>query len=433
LASFEIRFASVGANGASGPYVGKYMAENVTFELNNSEEGGVGCEIPLSATQTDQPLLGIVRDSFAPKRTDWELWRNGVILGSGILTSVNLNKDRDTILVSGKDWLWYLKQRIYPFNPVDFVTFNATNPQMYATSNLNVLNAPGNWPKRWPKGHKDKTNPLNNPYSVSEIVKDILRSMRTGVPIDSNNTPGPTSITAGTPPFVFNIPAIGTTTKYKIYPGDSTSIFDHIKKLSEATDGFEFDIFPLSLEFKLWWPRRDTSAMPEYFISVQNMADFNPNTASGQAVLEAGGMIAEFDWTNDGPDGTYLLGLGTRGQRVGQVWTTLANVTEFRRLDLVYDFGELSNTAFLLQMLKDQNDLHPQKKLELTLWNPEFLSPSFYTGGRPRTLIGRRIRVTNDFAPYHQVVADFRINNIRLSTDQSTNESVALGLEMIYE
>jgi hypothetical protein len=102
-------------------------------------------------------------------------------------------------------------------------------------------------------------------------------------------------------------------------------------------------------------------------------------------------------------------------------------------LDLVYDYGEFQNYAMILRKLKDQNDLHPQKKLSLVLSNPEFLGLNFYTGDRPRSLVANTVRVTHYFNPYHMVDAYFQVNAIKWSVDNSTNENVELELMMVYE
>lgn len=197
----------------------------------------------------------------------------------------------------------------------------------------------------------------------------------------------------------------------------------NVTKLSEQTDkGFEFDILPITREFKMWSPRRSADAGTS-----QPWYHFRPG------IIPETDNITAFDWTNDGPDATYLVGLGSADGKVGAVWTDIDNVFEFGRMDLVYDFGELQYPDMILQMLKDQNDLHPQKKLELQVFNPEFLPLNFYTGGRPRILMGGVVWVTFDFTPYHKVDAYFRINAIRWQVDKSTNEHVDLELEMVYE
>lgn len=400
-----------------------------TCEIRNSEPGGFTGEIALSQKRRGSEIQGIGRDEFAPYRTDYQLWRStpghpvaGSLISSGILTSLNFNFNRDTALVAGKDWLHYLQRRIYPFDPELYISGGWID-----------------WPRQWPDlmgthgpshytGVPDETPP---PVDIGIILRELIQSMRfeppnnltlpSSGPIRTTQWPNDgVSLTNGVPRITQNIGLLGQETTYKIYPGDSTTIYDHIRKLSEQSEkGFEFDIHPLSLEFRVWSPRRDMQYLQYFTISPTE--------------YEIDGAISEFDWTNEGPEGTYLIGLGSGEYKTGAVWTDIDNVFEFWRMDKVYDFGKVSDPDMLLQLLKDQNDLHPQKKLQLGLWNPEHFVLNFYTNGRPRNLIGQRIRVNHDFAPLHQVDAYFRINAIKWSIDKSTNENVALELEMVYE
>jgi len=384
---------------------------NPEAEVRNSEVGGFSGELALGQTKRSLPLIGISRDEFAPYRTTYELWRqstgNGVCITDGMITSINLNKDRDTVLISGKDWKYYLQRRIYPFSPENYVTYNSLKPNDHWDK----------WPKQWHR--PDLTDPAGNP-DLTEIVRDILLSMRTGVPVDRSVIPRPTVTAPGVPDIVWNLSDTGVTIpEYKIYPGDQTSIYDHIQKLSEMKDGFEWDILPISKEFKMWSPTKYSTNWPTYW--------FIPSDD------ETSGAITEFDWTNDGPDGTHLIGLGSGRHKVGATWTTVANVEEFGRYDLVYDYGEVQSAEVILNKLKDQNDLWPQKKLGLALLNPEFLFLNFYTGGRPRSLIADTVRVTHDFNPLHKVDAYFQVNAIKWNVDSSTNENVSLELMQIYE
>ena len=385
-----------------------------TVEVLNSEPGGFSCELALGQMKRGSTTRGITRDEFAPYRTNYMVKRqssgSGVTISDGMVTSINLNKDRDTVLVSGKDWKHYLQRRIYPFDPEAYIQYDAEDASTWMY-----------WPKQWPE-FTDDDRP-----DIADVVRDILLSMRTGIPVDSKMTaatvperPSQGDIIPGVPDIRWNITdEVGTIGSYKIYPGDSTTIYDHITKLSEMRDGFEWDILPESLEFKLWAPTKWSLDLPIYNFRATDEEFY--------------GAITEFDWTNDGPDGTWLIGLGSAEKKAGMIWTDEDNVRVFGRLDLVYDYGEMQDTSLILQMLKDQNDLHPQKKLTLELLNPEFLTPNFYTGNRPRAVIGNTIRVTHDFAPLHRVDAYFQVNAIRWRIDSSTNEYVSLDLMMIYE
>ena len=405
---------------------------NPTAEIRNSEPGGFGGEIAIAQKQRGSEIAGIPRDTaqgsaFAPHRTLYELRRqsvgSGVLISSGMLTQTNLSKNRDTVLIAGKDWLHYLQRRIYPFDP-----------ELYVSDRGWIQ-----WPRLWPDtrgvyGPRDfVANPTLADYmrkiDVAIIVRELILAMKYEPPqiIEDpadyprgSQWPAGVGTMLGVPDIRQNLKETGQETSYKIFPGDSTTIFDHITKLSEQVEkGFEFDILPENLEFKLWSPRKHPSTTPIY--------TFQPTTE------EATGMIEGFDWTNEGPDATYLVGLGTHGKKVGAVWTDLDNVDVFGRLDAVHDFGEVSDPDMLLDMLKDQNDLHPQRKLELELLNPEFMTPNFYTGGRPRNLIGGSVHVIAAFQPYRTVNAVFRVNAINWRVDGSTNEYAALELEMVYD
>lgn len=395
---------------ATAIITGQYVPQNLNFGLRNSENGEITYEIPLS-----EPFLRF--EEFGPYRTDYQLYRRGnsgqyTLLVEGMITSVNLNNDRDSILIAGKDWIHYLDRRVFPFNPVQYRAGGWTD-----------------WPKQWPEIDPDTMEVDDaDPVEVREIVEGILQAMTEARLPAIPSVPADT-FSRGQLGIMFNNKDTGSKTKYKIFPGDSTTIFDHIKKLSEMTDGFEFDILPQSLEFKMWSPGRLQDQPVYRFQGVGT---------------EATGAVVEADWTNDGPEGTVLLGLGTADKKAGAQWYYKPSVDQYRWLDQVYDFGELSFTEklisgqidpedMLLRMLKDQDDLFPQRKLGISLLNPEFLSPSFYTSGRPRALMGQRIHFTHSWSPYWRVDSDYRVNAINWDVDQNGNEQVELELEIIYE
>lgn len=407
MAEWWLRFL----DGQTGNRLGEYSAQTPTAEIRNSEPGGISCEIALGQLKRNS-TQGIRRDEFAPYAANYELYRGNMAkpISDGMVTSVNLNGDRDTILVSGKDWKHYLQRRIYPFSPEDYVTYDEQTKYSYWDT----------WPKKW-------VGPAGQEVTVNRMVRDLLLSMRKGVPIDYplvtkygfgtiDNLPN----ARGTPQITWNMDQTkGPTGRYKIFPGDQTTIYDHIQKLSELNDGFEWDILPGSMEFRMWQPTKYSTDVPVYSFTTSDD--------------EADGAIIDFDWTNDGPDGTYLLGLGSGRHKIGATWTYVPSLDQYGRLDLVYDYGEFQNYAMILRKLKDQNDLHPQKKLSLVLSNPEFLGLNFYTGDRPRSLVANTVRVTHYFNPYHMVDAYFQVNAIKWSVDNSTNENVELELMMVYE
>jgi hypothetical protein len=401
--------------------VGEYTLREPTCEVKNSEGGGFTGEIALGQKRRQSPNVGIGRDDFAPKRTWYELWRqssgSGVCVSDGYLTSVNLNRDRDSILIAGEDWKSYLDHRVYPFAPEGYVEFDEDKEEMYWDK----------WPKKWAYPTGDF---ITSRVSVQRVVRDLMLSMRTGRPIDIKTaTLNPSVLTQanalGVPSFPLSISFVGegNDLHYKIYPGDQTTILGHLNAIGEAaTYGFEWDVEPITRTFRMWQPRR-------YPLDVAVFA-FAPSDDPND------GMVVDFDWTNEGPAGTYLLGLGQAertGYKVGAIWSYDPALEQFGRYDLVYDYGTMVHPEYLLDKLKDQNDIWPQKKITFSLLNPEFLPMNFYTQGRPRNLIGNTVRVTKDFPPYHKVDAYFRINSIRWQVDASSNEVADLELMMIYE
>jgi len=404
------------------PVVGEFTVREPTCEVKNSEGGGFTGEIALGQKRRTSTTLGVTRDMFAPKRTWYELYRTvsagpGICISDGYLDSVNLNRDRDSVLIAGKDWKNYFDERIYPFSPEAYKEFDDTVEEMYWDK----------WPKKWVDPSGDI---ITSKVPVQLVVRDILLSMRTGRPIDMRTVAANPGVLSqqnalGVPSFPLSISMVGggDDVRYKIYPGDQTTIMGHLNALSEAAQyGFEWDVEPITRTFRMWQPRRYPLDVAVYH--------FAPSED------EIDGMAVDFDWTNEGPAGTYLLGLGQAertGYKVGAIWSYDPALEQFGRYDLVYDYGTMTHPEYLLDKLKDQNDLWPQKKLTFSLLNPEFLTYNFYTQGRPRDLIGNTVRVTKDFPPYHKVDAYFRINSIRWAVDASTNEVADLELMMIYE
>lgn len=355
------------------------------FSLVNCDEGEITYELALSDP-------GVVNDNFGPYRTDYVLVRGtSNTITSGMHTSVNLNKDRDSIFVGGNDWLHYFKRRIYPFDPA-----------AYRGDGVDGVDNPGYW-KTWPKKWVDE--------DLRDITQQIIRAM-----IEADGTP---ANPLWVPDFIMSNNQAGITHRYKIFPADQTSIFDHIKTLSEIDEGFEFAVSPINLEFFMYYPDRDSGN------SVYHIRSTGSETT---------GQIIEFDWTNNGPRGTWTLGLGStsKARNAGATKTDIDNKNVFRRLDIVEEFGEVSNQTMLNKKTDFQGstNLGPEKTLTLVCLNPEFMTPNFYTGGRPRSLIGNRVRVTHNFG-YRMVDAYFRIQALRWTIDREGNELVQFDLEMI--
>ena len=362
------------------------------WSIKNSEKGEMTCELPLGMNEYDGSPLQ--RDGIVPWHTDWYLYRGNTLRDAGIVTSINLTDERDSVLVAGMNWLGYLEHRVYPFDPEQYV-----NQRDWA-----------NWPKKWGVGG---TLESGSGVDVRTIVQDILRAMVNA----TIETPGG-GVVAGpfnTPPFIFSNPALGMDGRYKILPGDETTIFDHIKKLSENSDGFEFDVLPHNLEFKMY--RNRDQGTPVYrFDTVSN----KKNT-----------RLIELDWTNEGPLATVTILIGGT-PTLGLAKTDLESVIRYRWTDRVVQAGQITSRAMLEKAAEGEQfeDRFPRKRAAFAGHDPELWTPNFWTGGRPRSLLGNRVRVKHDFG-WHMVNADYKVMGLNIDVDEHGNEKVSFEVEMI--
>jgi len=356
------------------------------WSLRNSEKGEMTCELPIGMTQYDG-ITPLRRDSIVPWHTDWYLYRGTNLRESGIVTSINVADDRDTVMVAGMSWLGYLEHRIYPFDPDAYV-----NDRDWES-----------WPKMWGQGEATGVD-------LRIIVEDILEAMLTAT-IDV--PAGTIQASANTPQFILANRNTGSDGRYKILPGDETTIFEHIKKLAENSDGFEFDVLPQNLEFRMYVPNRDQGIPVYRFTKTER--------------------LVALDWTNEGPLATVstIYGTGSSLKR-GIIRTDLESVRRYRWTDRVANVGQVaSQDALEKAALGEQfEDRFPRKRAGFVIHDPELLSPNFWTFGRPRSLIGNRVRVTHDFG-FHRVNADYIIQALNFEIDEHGNESVSFEPEMI--
>jgi len=365
----------------------------LNWSIANSEKGEMTCELPLGMEQYDG--TPIRRDSIVPWHTDWYLYRGNTLRESGIVTSINLTDDRDSVLVAGMNWLGYLEHRTFPFDPEAYV-----NDRDWES-----------WPKQWGVGAATGVD-------LTVIVEGILEFM---VNANVGSVAGPFN----TPPFIFANPGTGQTGRYKILPADESTILDHIKKIAENSEGFEFDVLPHNLEFKIYSPHRDQGS-PVYRFRKGDPENPLNNLANDRLV--------ELDWTNEGPLATVTTVLGTGSSiKRGVIRTDLESVIRYRWTDRIGQVGQIASQAALEQAAQGHQfeDRFPRKRASFAIHDPELLSPNFWTGGRPRSLVGNRVRVVHPFTSFHTVNADYRVMKLNISVDNHGNEKVSFEAEMI--
>lgn len=377
-----------------GAPLGDWRPQNLHLELVNSDTGPFTFELALGDPFLTRDRVGVPWKNSA---TIYRVATNGAsnVVTGGPVTGRNLNDERDTLLISCADWIEYFKRRIYPFSQ-DYLLYNEWE----------------NWPKQWPVPTAP-SEPSNPDVDLKDIVQDILQAM---MDEDPDNAP----------PLVWANSLTGKTGRYKIYPGDRTTIYDHLKSISQQGPryGFEFDVNPMTLEFRMFYPDRDGN-VPVYDFRVS----LNPNT----------GEISAVDWTDEGPKANWTLGLGQgtdKGIKLAGVdsFDPAGGIREFWRTDQVVDFGNVPNQTIINAKTSREGFLarFQQKKLRLELATPEVLTPNFWTGGRPRSLVGNRIRFRHDFG-YHMIDANYKIQRITIDVDNDGNDQVVFELEQIYE
>lgn len=341
---------------------------NPVVSLKHKDVSTATCEIALS-----EPKL--TADLIAPKASYFMMWRNDTMVVDGELKEVNLSGERDTLLCTHEDFLKYLSERIYPFHyPFTF----------------------GDWPKKWTA--KD----------LYYIVDKLFQAMMDEDP--------------DVPPFTWNNSNTGISTNYKIDAGDQTTMLDHINKLAEQDQGFDY--------------RARYNGTDIHF---QMLAPTNDDGEVVYTLTRHVGQIGEgFDWTNKGPDSTWLLGLGAGSMNKSRAVedTYAPSRSQYLRRDAVVDFGEIKNYQMLqrLTAAEGHKQRFPQKSCNLPITVNTAELPNFWASslGRPYTLLGKRIHVGPIlFRNYHTIDADFKILDMTIEPDADGNDYVTFGLDMI--
>jgi hypothetical protein len=293
----------------------------------------------------------------------------------GELREVSLAGESDLLTLDHEDFLAYLGERIYPFHyPFVF----------------------GDWPKKW------------TAQDLTVIAQDIIAAMLAEDP--------------DVPSFIYANSLTGISTNYQIDAGDQTMVLEHITKLADQDNGFDF------------YTRRSGSNVR--FVMI------HPKTDDGEIIYtitrDIGEIGENFQWSNKGPDATWTLGLGagTNNKSRASEDTYAPSRNQYLRRDSVVDFGEVRNYQMLqrLTAAEGYKQRFPQKTLNLPITVNTAELPNFWAKdlGRPLTLIGKRIHVGPMlFRNYHLIDADFKILDMTIEPDEHGNDFVTFGLDMI--
>lgn len=369
----------------NGVTLDEFKPLNLEFSLVIDDADDVSYDISLAEPRMRWFLMG-------PKRTDWQLLRDGHILTAGVHTYSGSKRGSELVNCQGKSWLWYLQNRHWPINPdhpPDFLGGDAADKAGF-TYRV-ALRHPGG------------------------IITDMLNAV-----MDRSNSL----------PIWWNaLPNAGPQVHFDIPLGDTEPIYDKIKQLSDMSQlitgesdegGFNFDIKP-NMEFVIYAPHRFADAArndPSACIHVFD--DLTPPTE-----------IVEVEFQNNGPEMTHIYGQGAGYSDVvtdqAYAFSPSDETQEiFRRWDGTVSYPDVKDKKRLRSLVQMHFSAaaYPQISLPMTV-KPEAI-PSFWSKFVP----GQAVWINLDFE-VRRVQQAFKINKITGHVDSEGNETAELDLEQI--
>lgn len=349
MAQFDLQVREAGGNGV----IGTWKPLDLDLNITQNETGSI-----TSAFARSDPT--VKRNFFGPYRNDWFLYRDAQLLASGPITQAGWSDDNEGIVtMAGKTWHHLLDRRIWYFDPEE--------PD-YPTLISNFIYRSGVFP---PADQKALMRPLHL------IVRDLLDN------VEENNggSTDPTYQIIGTTP--------NAQMQYEIFPFDTTTIYQHIKTISEQDIGFDFDIewfAPYMNKFFIYAPIKESSGIV-YKLNRENITSLN--------------------FTNDGPVGTreYVIGDGQPGTNWGILDQYVPSMDRFRTLEVVTRFGRVKDRAALARLAASEisRTKEPNLSVDITVY-PDTI-PNFWQK------LDTGIQVTVDY--------DFGFHNLNSNPDST--------------
>jgi hypothetical protein len=356
---------------------------NLNFTLVIDEADDISYDISLAEPTMRWTLVGA-------KRTDYYLYRDGQLITAGFHSYTGSTKGSELLNIQGKSWLWYLQNRHYPFNPshaTDFLGGTAT--------------------EKMGLGYQNFATP-------GKIITDIMTKT-----LSRPNSLGITGYSS--------LPAAGPKMGFSIPLGDTESIYDKIKQLSDMTTsgegddgGFNFDVLA-NKQFKMWVPSR----FPNAARSSPSGCIYNFNQHTHTVPTDM--VTAEFQ--NNGPDFTHLFaeGAGTSEKYRGYALSPDDETQEiFRRWDGNISFSDVKDPKRLMTLAQMHLSagLYPQISVPLTV-KPDNI-PGFWTKFQP----GEAVWIDLDMGG-RRIDGGYKINQMRCTVDAEGNETVDLDTQSI--
>lgn len=332
--------------------VGTWKPLDLELQITQNEAGSI-----TGAFGRSDPT--VTRNFFGPYRNDWFLYRDAQLMASGPITQAGWSDQNEGIITfAGKTWHHLLERRIWYFDPAepDFPTLIS-----------NFIYRSGVFP---PADQKAVNRPLHL------IVRDLLDNVE-----EHGNSLDPAYTIVGTTP--------NAMMQYEIYPFDTTSIFQHIKTISEQDVGFDFDIEwggAFDLDFIIHAPIKESNGIV-YRLDRTNVTSLN--------------------FTNDGPVGTrnYVIGDGQPGTNWGIIDEYIPSSERFRTLESVTRFGRVKDRAALERLANSEVARTKEPNLSVTVTVYPDTIPNFWSK------LDTGIQVTLDY--------DFGFHNLNSNPDDS--------------
>lgn len=372
----------------SGGLVATLDPVDLRYDFVMKEPGSMWASFPMS-----HPSMAT--DLFRPKINDFAL--NMIVnesgtstLMTGIVDSVNFRSETGAVEMTGRDYLLWLDQ------PYAFPAYvNYTNLAALLNSTT-----PEDFTKQWAAADGTTIEDV-----VTELVEPLLD------PAYGANSP---SIS-----LAINGAAFTELIDWSVYFGDSTSVLDHLRALSDAYDPIGFDFWMEDTTLRLEGPRL-----------------IDPDSVSPIYGFYDASTIVSIDWTNRGPRTTDILGFGSGSGNV-RGWarkTDVDNVNQFRRWRSIVNFNspanDLTSTNIIENLVESGEYLEPQKELKLTV-KPDFIDGTEGSDGF-LNMLGEGVDVDYSMPGYHRIDAYFYVTGQSYYLSDGHNALLDFTLAQVY-
>jgi len=382
---------------------------SLTWGYKANEPGDIAYQLPLSDP-------AIIRDGFAPYRTDWRLqikfdnaaWKS---ITAGIHVPVNLVNDQDAVNVAGKDWAHWLEQPVwFQYYNYDWDTAGAAT----ATRRRDVIKQS----RAITAGIVENIAILafTPGASQADMITKLISNTKRGTDYVNIN-PVFTGSAAS---------SVLTLQAYIISFQDETTVLQHINNLAALDNPYGFDwTMNADKKMEFFGPRKTAAGSPTGIWYLQQ-----------DQLLEQ--PMTELDWTNNGPIGTHIVGLSIGSPALWHHKRDQDSVDKYREWLKIEHVGDRYIKSPDMKYAVDGiQDIFPHKDIKVTvlpelLVNQNIFGSDYLKQDGFENHIGDVVVVQWDFPPYHKVDAFYWITEQRYSGDPDGNWKCELGLQQIY-